>query len=69
MNEGIPTLPMDVESIQQLIAHRYPFLMIDRITDLEFEPVPVITAIKNVTINEPHFMGHFPEHPVMPGPT
>ena len=56
---------IDIEGILEMIPHRYPFLMIDRVTDL----VPEESAIghKNVTFNEPHFQGHFPSKPVMPG--
>ena len=59
------TLPVDVEQIQRLLPHRYPFLLVDRV--IEIDPGKTITAIKNVTINEPFFQGHFPGHPVMPG--
>ena len=58
-------LPLDVVAIQHLLPHRYPFLLVDRVT--EFEPNKRIVGIKNVTINEPFFQGHFPGHPIMPG--
>jgi 3-hydroxyacyl-[acyl-carrier-protein] dehydratase len=56
---------LDVQQIQAIIPHRYPFLLIDRILELE-EGVRAV-GIKNVTMNEPHFLGHFPDYPVMPG--
>lgn len=55
----------DINEIFKLLPHRYPFLLVDRVT--EFESGKKLTAIKNVTINEPFFTGHFPEKPVMPG--
>lgn len=55
----------DIESIFKMLPHRYPFLMIDRVID--FTPNEKIKALKNVTINEPFFQGHFPQKPVMPG--
>ena len=56
---------MDVVEIQQILPHRYPFLLVDRI--LEIEPGKRIVGIKNVTVNEEFFVGHFPGKPVMPG--
>jgi beta-hydroxyacyl-ACP dehydratase FabZ len=59
----MPTL--NIDEIISFLPHRYPFLLVDRV--LDFTPEKSITAIKNVTANEPHFMGHFPDFPVMPG--
>jgi 3-hydroxyacyl-[acyl-carrier-protein] dehydratase len=56
---------LDIRGILEYLPHRYPFLLIDRV--LELEPGKRIVAIKNVTINEPFFVGHFPHIPVMPG--
>jgi 3-hydroxyacyl-[acyl-carrier-protein] dehydratase len=56
---------MDIVEIMSILPHRYPFLLIDRIVELE--PKTRIVAIKNVTVNEPHFTGHFPDFPIMPG--
>jgi 3-hydroxyacyl-[acyl-carrier-protein] dehydratase len=56
---------MDITEIQSILPHRYPFLLIDRI--IEIEPLKRIVAIKNVTINEHFFQGHFPGTPVLPG--
>jgi 3-hydroxyacyl-[acyl-carrier-protein] dehydratase len=56
---------IDIEKIMGMIPHRYPFLMIDRVTDLVHETSAI--GHKNVTINEPHFQGHFPNKPIMPG--
>jgi 3-hydroxyacyl-[acyl-carrier-protein] dehydratase len=56
---------MEIAEIKEYLPHRYPFLLVDRV--LELEPDKRIVAIKNVTINEPFFQGHFPHYPVMPG--
>ena len=56
---------IDIEGIMKMIPHRYPFLLIDRIQDVV--PETSATGIKNVTINEPFFAGHFPDKPIMPG--
>jgi len=56
---------LDIDQIRAMLPHRYPFLLVDRVT--ECVPGEHLTAIKNVTINEPFFQGHFPEKPVMPG--
>ena len=61
--DGSPVL--EAERIFDFLPHRYPFLLVDRI--LEFEPAKRIVGLKNVTINEPFFNGHFPGHPIMPG--
>lgn len=59
------SIQMDINEIIELLPHRYPFLLIDRV--LSMEPDKSIVALKNVTINEPFFPGHYPHHPVMPG--
>ncbi len=56
---------MDIQEILSLLPHRYPFLLIDKV--LEFQEWDSLVAIKNVTVNEPFFTGHFPDQPVMPG--
>jgi len=56
---------MNIHEVLRRLPHRYPFLLIDRV--LSCEPGKSLTALKNVTINEPFFVGHFPRHPVMPG--
>ena len=56
---------LNIQEIMDLLPHRYPFLLIDRV--VEFEPRQRLVALKNVTMNEPFFQGHFPGHPIMPG--
>ncbi len=56
---------MDIQQIKETIPHRYPFLLVDKVT--EIEEGERVTAVKNVTANEPFFQGHFPDYPVMPG--
>ena len=58
-------MTFDIQEIMGFLPHRYPFLLIDRI--VEFEPTRRLVAVKNVTINEPFFQGHFPGYPIMPG--
>jgi len=58
-------MTFDIQEILGLLPHRFPFLLIDRI--VEFERAKRVVAIKNVTINEPFFQGHFPDYPIMPG--
>jgi 3-hydroxyacyl-[acyl-carrier-protein] dehydratase len=57
--------PIDIIQILSLLPHRYPFILVDRV--LEYKELDYLTAIKNVTINEPFFNGHFPGNPIMPG--
>jgi 3-hydroxyacyl-[acyl-carrier-protein] dehydratase len=62
---SLPPLPLNSEEIQRILPHRYPFLLVDRIVALE--PGKRIVGLKNVSINEPCFQGHFPGRPIMPG--
>ena len=59
------TTSVDINRIMEMIPHRYPFLLIDRVENIEKDVRAV--GIKNVTFNEPHFIGHFPQRPIMPG--
>ncbi len=59
------TQVVDIGRILNLLPHRYPFLLVDRV--LDYKPFEYLIATKNVTINEPFFQGHFPENPIMPG--
>lgn len=67
MTEPAPHTEADLALIQRIIPHRYPFLMIDKVRDIV--PFQGAVGIKNVTCNEPHFQGHFPGNPIMPGVT
>ncbi len=58
-------MQLDIRQILQTLPHRYPFLLVDRVDELEVGKR--VVATKNVTINEPFFVGHFPDHPIMPG--
>ncbi|CAG0907950.1 unnamed protein product, partial [Darwinula stevensoni] len=64
-NRNMTKAKMDIHQVLKQLPHRYPFVMVDRV--LEIEPGKSIKALKNVTINEPYFVGHFPHRPVMPG--
>ena len=65
MTQETPSISMNIAEVLQYLPHRYPFLLIDRV--LSLEPGKSLTAIKNVSFNEPFFPGHFPQQPVMPG--
>jgi 3-hydroxyacyl-[acyl-carrier-protein] dehydratase len=66
VTEAVPAATtLDINQIQQILPHRYPFLLIDRVIDLTRKQR--IVAIKNVSVNEPFFAGHFPNNPIMPG--
>ena len=62
-----PITSADIQLIQRIIPHRYPFLLVDKVIDID--GTKTATGIKNVTMNEPHFQGHFPGIPIMPGVT
>jgi beta-hydroxyacyl-ACP dehydratase FabZ len=64
MSTTVSARALDIDAIREILPHRYPFLLVDRIEELETERV---VGIKNVTVNEPFFAGHFPDYPVMPG--
>ena len=65
MTSSDELVPLNLVQIQDILPHRYPFLLVDRV--VEMDPGKRVVAIKNVTVNEPFFQGHFPSYPVMPG--
>lgn len=65
MNDTLQ-FPIDITQIQELIPHRYPFLLVDRVVELDIETKQIVCQ-KNVSYNEPYFQGHFPGRPIMPG--
>jgi beta-hydroxyacyl-ACP dehydratase FabZ len=65
MEQNSQTIILDAVAIQKILPHRYPFLLVDKI--IELQPMQRAVGIKNVTQNEPFFPGHFPGHPIMPG--
>lgn len=67
MTDNMIETPFDINEIKRILPHRYPFLLVDRVLSYTLEPEKTLTAIKNVTVNEPFFQGHFPDAPVMPG--
>ena len=67
MTENLIQTPIESVDLLKLLPHRYPLLLIDRVVSYTLEPEITLTAIKNVTINEEVFLGHFPDHPVVPG--
>lgn len=67
MHENVLEKPVEAAEIEKFLPHRYPFLLLDRVISLQFEPEKKIQALKNVSKNEPFFNGHFPGNPVMPG--
>ena len=67
MTDNMIETPFDINEIKRILPHRYPFLLVDRVLSYTLDPEKTLTAIKNVTVNEPFFQGHFPDAPVMPG--
>ena len=67
MNDSILPGPVEAAKIMEYLPHRYPFLLIDRVLSMELEPEKRLSALKNVSIDEPFFNGHFPGNPVFPG--
>ncbi len=67
MNGNTIKTPIETNEIRSILPHRFPFLLVDRVLEYTLTPEKKLTAIKNVSINEPFFTGHFPQNPVMPG--
>lgn len=67
MDNNILPHPIEAGEIETYLPHRYPFLLLDRVLSMELEPEKKIIGVKNITVNEPFFTGHFPGNPVMPG--
>jgi 3-hydroxyacyl-[acyl-carrier-protein] dehydratase len=67
MSNNILEAPLEVKEIMNYLPHRYPFLLIDRVISMELEPLKRLVAVKNITMTEPCFQGHFPGNPVFPG--
>ena len=67
MTNNILPGPVEASEIEKFLPHRYPFLLIDRILEMQVEPEKRLIGVKNISMNEPFFQGHFPGNPVMPG--
>jgi 3-hydroxyacyl-[acyl-carrier-protein] dehydratase len=67
MSNNILEAPLEAKEIMTYLPHRYPFLLLDRVISVELEPEKRLVGVKNVTMNEPFFTGHFPGNPVFPG--
>ena len=67
MMNNVLEAPVEASEIEKYLPHRYPFLLLDRVIAMQLEPEKKIVAVKNVSVNEPFFTGHFPGNPVMPG--
>lgn len=67
MTETLIKAPFGINDIKRILPHRYPFLLLDKVNAYTLQPEKTLTAVKNVTANEPFFEGHFPANPVMPG--
>jgi len=67
MSNNVLPGPVEASEIEKFLPHRYPFMLLDRVLSMELEPEKKLIGVKNVTVNEPFFQGHFPGNPVMPG--